>query len=232
MQIFGMEKLSLVDYDGKIATTLFTGNCNFKCGFCHNSPLVVDYKSLPQFTEDEIFGYLKKRKGVIEGVCVSGGEPTLHADLPDFLAKIKQLGYPVKLDTNGTNPDMIKSLFADGLVDYFAMDIKNNKEDYAPIIGFERFDTSKIERSVEFFLSGGAPYEFRTTVIKEFHKKQNITLIGEWIKGADKYFMQKFKDSDSCIESGLSPVDDDTIKEFLLIIKKFVPNTKLRGYDL
>ena len=120
MKIFGMEKLSLVDYDGKIATTLFTGNCNFKCGFCHNSPLVLDYTQLPEFDQAEIFNYLTKRKGVIEGVCVSGGEPTLHADLPDFLAKIKALGYPIKLDTNGTNPDMIKNLYKDGLVDYFA----------------------------------------------------------------------------------------------------------------
>lgn len=232
MQIFGMEKLSLVDYDGKIATTLFTGNCNFKCGFCHNSPLVLDYKDLPEFTEQEVFDYLKKRRGVIEGVCVSGGEPTLHADLPEFLAKIKALDYPVKLDTNGTNPQMIKDLFKEGLVDYFAMDIKNNKEDYAPIIGFERFDTAKIERSVEFFLSGGAPYEFRTTLINEFHKKDNIALIGEWIKGADKYFLQKFKDSQSCIQSHLSPVDNKTVLQFVDILKKNIDCVRLRGYDL
>lgn len=232
MKIFGMEKLSLVDYDGKIATTLFTGNCNFKCGFCHNSSLVLDYKDLPEYSQDEIFNYLSKRKGVIEGVCVSGGEPTLHADLPEFLAKIKSLGYPVKLDTNGTNPDMIKNLYKDGLVDYFAMDIKNNKQDYAKIIGFDTFDTTKIERSVEFFLSGGAPYEFRTTLINEFHKKENIALIGEWIKGADKYFLQKFKDSETCIKSHLSPVDEKTVLEFVDILKKTIDCVRLRGYDL
>ena len=232
MKIFGMEKLSLVDYDGKIATTLFTGNCNFKCGFCHNSPLVLDYTQLPEFDQAEIFNYLTKRKGVIEGVCVSGGEPTLHADLPDFLAKIKALGYPIKLDTNGTNPDMIKNLYKDGLVDYFAMDIKNNKQDYAKIIGFDTFDTSKIEKSVEFFLGGGAPYEFRTTLINEFHKRENIALIGEWIKGAKKYFLQKFKDSETCIKSHLSPVDDKTVLEFVDILSKNIDCVRLRGYDL
>lgn len=230
MQIFGIEKLSLVDYDGKIATTLFTGSCNFKCGFCHNSPLVLDYKNLPEYSMEEIFSYLTKRKGVIEGVCISGGEPTLQKDLPDFCQKIKALGYPIKLDTNGTNPKMVELLAKEGLVDYFAMDIKNNLEDYASIIGFDKFDTKNIETSVEFFLNGGAPYEFRTTLIKEFHKEENIVKIGQWIKGANKYFLQKFKDSDSCIQSHLSAVDDSQVEKFKEILQKTIPNTYLRGY--
>lgn len=230
MQIFGMEKLSLVDYDGKIATTLFTGSCNFKCGFCHNSPLVLDYKNLPEYSMEEVFSYLTKRKGVIEGVCISGGEPTLQKDLPDFCQKIKELGYPIKLDTNGTNPKMVELLTKEGLVDYFAMDIKNNLEDYASIIGFDKFDTKNIETSVEFFLNGGAPYEFRTTLIKEFHKEENIVKIGQWIKGANKYFLQKFKDSDSCIQSHLSAVDDSQVEKFKEILQKTIPNTYLRGY--
>ena len=225
-----MEKLSLVDYDGKIATTLFTGSCNFKCGFCHNSPLVLDYKSLPEYSMEEVFSYLTKRKGVIEGVCISGGEPTLQKDLPDFCQKIKALGYPIKLDTNGTNPKMVELLAKEGLVDYFAMDIKNNLEDYASIIGFDKFDTKNIETSVEFFLNGGAPYEFRTTLIKEFHKEENIVKIGQWIKGANKYFLQKFKDSDSCIQSHLSAVDDSQVAKFKEILQKTIPNTYLRGY--
>lgn len=232
MKIFGIEKLSLVDYDGKVASTLFTGSCNFKCGFCHNSPLVLDYKALPEISHEEIFSYLTKRQGILEGVCISGGEPTLCHDLPDFCEKIKGLGYPIKLDTNGTNPQMIKSLYANGLVDYFAMDIKNNKEDYASIIGFDKFDTTKIEQSVDFFLSGSAPYEFRTTLIKEFHKKDNILKIRQWIKGANKYFLQKFKDSESCIESNLSAIDDKTVVEFVNILKEYIPNTFTRGYDL
>ena len=230
MDIFGMEKLSLVDYDGKIATTLFTGSCNFKCGFCHNSPLVLDYKNLPEYSMEEVFSYLTKRKGVIEGVCISGGEPTLQKDLPDFCQKIKELGYPIKLDTNGTNPKMVELLAKEGLVDYFAMDIKNNLEDYASIIGFDKFDTKNIETSVEFFLNGGAPYEFRTTLIKEFHKEENIVKIGQWIKGANKYFLQKFKDSDSCIQSHLSAVDDSQVEKFKEILQKTIPNTYLRGY--
>lgn len=232
MEIFGLEKLSLVDYDGKVAATLFTGSCNFKCGFCHNSPLVLDYQKLPQISHDEIFDFLKKRQGILEGVCISGGEPTLCQDLPEFCQKIKDLGYPIKLDTNGTNPKMVKELFSNGLVDYFAMDIKNNKEDYAKIIGFDKFDTKKVEESVDFFLGGGAPYEFRTTLIKEFHTKENIAKISEWIKGADKYFLQKFKDSESCIQSHLSPVDNELVLEFKDILSKNIKNVFLRGYDL
>ena len=232
MRIYGMEKLSLVDYDGKVACTLFTGNCNFKCGFCHNSPLVLDYEFLPTISEQEVFDYLTKRKGILEGVCISGGEPTLEKDLASFIEKIKALGYAVKLDTNGTSPQTIKTLFENGLIDYLAMDIKNNKQDYASIIGFDKFDTKKVEQSVEFLLSGKYPYEFRTTLIKEFHKKENIALIGEWIKGADKYFLQKFKDSESCIKSHLSAVDENLVLEFLDILKKDIPNTYLRGYDI
>ena len=145
MKILGLEKMSLVDFDGLVSATLFTGGCNFKCGFCHNSPLVSDYKDLPEIPEEEIFNYLNKRLGVLDGVCVSGGEPTLNKDLPEFIEKIKKIGYKIKLDTNGTNPDMVKQLFNDGLVDYFAMDIKNDKNSYASIIGFDKFDTAKVE---------------------------------------------------------------------------------------
>jgi pyruvate formate lyase activating enzyme len=193
MKIFGMEKMSLVDYDGKVCATLFTGSCNFKCGFCHNSALVLDYTSLPHYSEDQIFSYLEKRKGILDGVCVSGGEPTLNADLPLFIEKIKKIGYSVKLDTNGTNPEMLKSLYQNGLIDYIAMDIKNNREDYASIIGFNQFDTTKIEKSVDFLLSRNYDYEFRTTLISEYHKQVNIEKIADWICGANKYFLQKFK---------------------------------------
>ena len=232
MRIYGMEKLSLVDYDGKVACTLFTGSCNFRCGFCHNSPLVLDYKFLPEIDESEVFAYLNKRKGILEGVCISGGEPTLEKDLALFIEKIKSIGYAVKLDTNGTSPQTIKMLFENGLIDYVAMDIKNNKEDYAKIIGFDKFDTKKVEQSVEFLLNNSYTYEFRTTLIKEFHSKENIALIGEWIKGADKYFLQKFKDSESCIQSHLSPVDDKLVLEFKDILQKNIKNVFLRGYDL
>ena len=231
MKIFGLEKMSLVDYDGKVAATLFTGACNFKCGFCHNSALVLDYSTLPFYSETEIFSYLEKRKGILDGVCISGGEPTLNNDLPFFIEKIKNLGYSVKLDTNGTNPDLVKSLFENGLCDYFAMDIKNNREDYADIIGFDKFDTAKIEKTVDFFLSGNADYEFRTTLINEYHKQSNIEKISTWICGANKYFLQKFKLSDTCIQKDLTGVDNKTALIFRDILRKNIPNTNLRGYD-
>ncbi|MCQ2387437.1 MAG: anaerobic ribonucleoside-triphosphate reductase activating protein [Clostridia bacterium] len=233
MKIHGLEKLSLVDYDGYVASTVFSGNCNFRCPFCHNALLVTDYDTLPTFDEEEIFSYLKKRKGVIEGVCVSGGEPTLNADLPDFIEKIKNIGLKVKLDTNGTNPKMIKTLFENGLVDYFAMDIKNDLENYAPIIGLKQFDTKAVKESIDFFLTGNADYEFRTTLINEFHKEENIINISKDIKGANKYIMQKFKSGDNCLApQGLTEVPLETAKKFADIMAKTVKNVKLRGYDL
>lgn len=232
MNILGMEKMSLVDYDGKVCATLFAGGCNFKCPFCHNSPLVIDFNNLPTLSEEEIFSYLKKRQGILDGVCVSGGEPTLYKDLPEFIEKIKNLGYSVKLDTNGTNPELVKTLNQNGLVDYFAMDIKNDKAHYSDIIGVPNYDTKKVEATVDYFLSGAADYEFRTTLINEFHKKENIALIGDWIKGANKYFLQKFKDTGSCIENGLSAVSDDAVKEFIEILKPSVKNVRVRGYEI
>jgi len=230
MELYGIEKLSLVDYDGKVAATVFTGTCNFKCGFCHNGPLVTSVDKLEITPLEEVFDYLKKRKGIIEGICVTGGEPTLQKDLPEFCESLKKLNLAVKVDTNGTNPDMVKLLANEKLVDYFAMDIKNDKENYAEIIGYKTFDTSKIQRTIDFFLSGGADYEFRTTLIAEYHKKENIVRIGEWIKGANKYFMQKFKATDTCISKDLHGVEENDAKEFLKSVSPFVKKASLRGY--
>ena len=230
MDFFGLEKLSLVDYDGFVAATVFTGKCNFRCGFCHNAALVLDYDSLPQIPESAILAYLEKRKGILEGLCITGGEPTLNPDLPEFAAKVKKIGYSVKVDTNGTNPEMVKLLAREGLADYFAMDIKNDRENYAEIIGFDKFDTAKIEKTVDFFLSGKIEYEFRTTLIAEYHKADNIKRIGEWIKDADKYFMQKFKSGENCISGGLSPVPDEKAQKFLTVIRPYVKDANLRGY--
>lgn len=226
-----MEKLSLVDFDGFVAATVFTGSCNFRCGFCHNSALVLDSKSLPVIPENEILDYLNKRKGILEGLCITGGEPTLNPDLPEFIKKVKDIGYSVKVDTNGTNPEMVKLLAKEKLADYFAIDIKNDRENYAEIIGFKTFDTRKIEKTVEFLLSGKVGYEFRTTLISEYHKAENIKRIAEWIKGADKYFMQKFKSGDNCISQGLNPVPEETAKEFAEIIRPHVKKVALRGYN-
>lgn len=231
MEIFGMEKLSLVDYDGFIAATVFTGSCNFKCGFCHNAALVNDYKTLETLSEEEVFSYLKKRKGVLEGLCITGGEPTLQKDLPDFCRKVKEIGYSVKVDSNGTNPEMLKTLAENGLADYFAMDIKNDRENYAPIIGLSAYDTKNVEKSVDYLMNSGVNYEFRTTIINEYHSAENVKKIGEWIKGAKKYFLQKFKSGDYCINQGLSPVPDEKAKEFIEILRPCVPAARLRGYD-
>lgn len=233
MQILGMEKLSLVDYDGCVAATIFTGGCNFKCPFCHNGTLVVDYNSIPQMSEDYILDYLKKRKGILDGFCITGGEPTLNSDLPIFMEKVKKIGYKIKLDTNGTNPKMIQFVFENGLCDYFAMDIKNDRENYAKIIGFDKFDTKNVEKSVDYFLSNPVDYEFRTTVIKEFHDKDNMLAIAKWIKNANKYFLQKFKNGDNCLDAkNLNSVDNDTILQFVNIVSPYIPSVKTRGYDL
>lgn len=232
MKLYGMEKLSLVDYDGFVSATVFTGTCNFRCGFCHNAALVLDSANLDELPEKEVFDYLKKRKGILEGVCITGGEPTLQKDLPEFCEKIKKLGYSVKVDTNGTNPNVVKLLAENGLADYFAMDIKNDRENYAKIIGFDKYDTSAVEKSVEFFLAGGADYEFRTTLISEYHHAENMAKISEWIRGAEKYFLQRFKSGDYCISQSLSPVETEQAKSFAEIIKPFVKNVKLRGYDI
>lgn len=232
MRILGMEKMSLVDYDGLVCATLFTSGCNFTCPFCHNSALVLDYKTIKELPLDTVLDYLKKRKGILDGVCITGGEPTLHSDLPDLMQQIKCLGYKIKLDTNGTNPQMIKLVHSEGLCDYFAMDIKNNLDDYAKIIGFDSFDTTKVQKSIEYFLSNDINYEFRTTLIKEFHNRENIEKIANEIKGANKYFLQKFKDSGNCIKSHLSAVDDKIALTYRDILIKNIPNTYFRGYDL
>lgn len=232
MRISGLEKMSLVDYDSKVCATIFTGGCNFLCPFCQNSPLVVDFKAQPVIDEEYIFDYLTKRKSILDGLCISGGEPTLQPDLIPFIERVKSLGYAVKLDTNGTNPDLIKTLHENGLVDYFAMDIKNDIEHYAQIIGFDKYDTKKVEQSVDYFLSNNVDYEFRTTLVAEFHRLENITAIGEWLKGANKYFLQKFKDTGSCIASGLSAVSDADVIKYLSILKKTIKNVSTRGYDL
>ncbi len=230
MNLYGLEKLSLVDYDGHVSATLFTGNCNFRCGFCHNSSLVNDYENLSAYSQDEIFDYLKKRIVLLDGVCITGGEPTLNKDLPTLCEKIKEIGYSIKLDTNGTNPQMVKSLFNDGLIDYCAMDIKNNRASYGEIIGIKNYDTSKVEQTVEFFLSGKVDYEFRTTLIKEYHMEENIKNIGQWIKGAKKYFLQKFRNGENCICQNLNEIEQPTAEKFVEILKEFIPNTTLRGY--
>lgn len=232
MKLYGMEKLSLVDYDGYVCATVFTGACNYRCPFCHNATLVLDYNNLETMPETDVLDYLKKRKGILEGLCITGGEPTLNPELPEFCKKVKDLGYRIKVDTNGTNPAMIRTLFENGLADYFAMDIKNDPDNYSDIIGLKRYDISPVKESVNYLINGNSDYEFRTTLIREFHSHDNIKAIGEWIAGAKKYFMQKFKNGDFCMTEHLHEVNTPVAKEYAVIMKKYVPATALRGYDL
>ena len=226
MKISGLQKVSLVDYDGQIATTIFTSGCNFACPFCHNSGLVKGTE--PEIPTSEILEYLNKRKNVLTAVCISGGEPTLHRDLPDFIAKIKELGYLVKLDTNGTNLDMLKFLVENKLIDYVAMDIKNSLDNYSKTIGID--NKTNIKDTINYLMNCGIDYEFRTTIIKNYHTENDIQKIAQTISGANKYFLQKFVDNDNCLMQGLEEIDHSTANKFLNVCLKQIPNTKLRGY--
>ena len=228
MQISGIQKLTLLDYPGKVACTVFTQGCNLRCPFCHNAPLVVEYTP-PAMTEDELLAYLKKRVGVLEGVAITGGEPTLHADLPELMAKIRALGYSIKLDTNGTNPTLLREILEAGLAQRVAMDIKNAPELYERTVGCKA-DMEKISESKELLLSGVVDYEFRTTVVKGLHTRESLIAAAQWIAGAKEYYLQQFKNSGNLIlPEGLSEYTTEEMLALLDAVKELVPNAKLRG---
>lgn len=230
MVICGYEKFSMVDYDEKIACTVFTGGCNFRCPFCHNAPLVVGNVAKERMDEQEVLDYLCKRKGLVDAVCVSGGEPTLQPDLQDFVKRVRDMGYLVKLDTNGTRPDVVKELLDKGLLDYVAMDVKNSPEKYAQTVGLDSVDISSISKSIELIKTSGVAHEFRTTLIKEFHSASDIEKIADWISGADAYFMQKYKDNEGCISHGFTAFDKSELEPFVSIMSNKVKKTGTRGY--
>ena len=225
MLILGLNKTTLPDYPGCVAATVFTGGCNFRCPFCQNSGLVLEPfvegfaedSARGAISEEEILTFLKKRKNVLKGVCITGGEPTLQTDLPDFLDRIRKLGYRVKLDTNGYQPEVLKELLAEGLLDYVAMDIKNCPGKYTKTAGLDCADTGinleRINKSVELLLGGDTEYEFRTTVVKELHTLDDMVRIGEWIKGARAYFLQKFQDNGNNICEGYHEPDEETMRK-------------------
>ncbi|MBQ8410088.1 MAG: anaerobic ribonucleoside-triphosphate reductase activating protein [Clostridia bacterium] len=226
----GLQKLTLLDFPGKVACTLFTRGCNFRCPFCHNAALVVRPDEQQMYDNAEILAFLKKRAGVLDGVAITGGEPTLMSGLYDFICKIKELGYAVKLDTNGTRPAVLERIVNAGIVDYVAMDIKNSREKYALTVGLpDSYDLSAIEESISFLMEGRVDFEFRTTVAKPFHSEEDFYRIGEWLKGNEKYFLQQFKDSGDIIGSNISPFDAEEMEHFLNVLLPFVPNAQLRG---
>lgn len=228
MEIYGFQKLTLLDFPEKTACTLFTGGCNMRCPFCHNSPLVRLSGEDETFTEEEIFSYLDKRHGLLDGVAITGGEPLLQKDIVPFIKKIKDTGYLVKLDTNGTFPEPLKELTDKKLVDYIAMDIKNCKEKYSITAGV-KVDIDTLQKSIDIIMNSGIDYEFRTTVVKEFHEVEDIIKISEWIRGADKYYLQCFKDSGNILEDGCSAHSEETLREMAKQAGKNVCFCDVRG---
>lgn len=228
MLIFGLAKTTLLDYPEHLAATIFTGGCNFRCPYCHNGELVMGCNAGLAISEDEVFEHLRRRRNVLEGVCISGGEPTLQPDLKEFIVKIKELGLLVKLDTNGTNPTLIRELVEESLLDYVAMDIKNVWSKYETTIG-SSCDISNVIESYELLLNGSIEYEFRTTVTKELVTLDDILSVAEIVKGARRWYIQNYKESDNVIKKGLHGYREEELKE---IIKKMdTSNVYLRGID-
>ena len=231
MILGGLVKTTLLDYPGKIACTVFTQGCNFRCPFCHNALLVTrQNENQNTVTEDELLAFLKKRIGILDGVCLTGGEPLLDPDVFDFIKKIKDIGYKVKLDTNGSFPGKLEKLIDGELVDYVAMDVKNTFEKYGLTVGIDGFNTDKVRRSIDILREGKLPFEFRTTLVGEFHAEEDFENIGKALAGAKKYFLQKFSDSGDLICDGLHEVDKKSAALMLERVRKYIPSAELRGY--
>ena len=229
MKFNGFQKLTLLDYPGKVACTLFTAGCNLRCPFCHSASLVTHIDNSNFFTEEYVLDYLKKRTGILDGVCITGGEPLMHKELPEFIKKVKDLGYLVKLDTNGSYPDHLANLIDKGLIDYVAMDIKNTQEKYLLTAECSEQDLQNVTKSVEILKQNKIDYEFRTTVVKEYHTVDDVKKIAEWIKGADKYFLQNFIDSGDIIKNNLSAHTRETLDLMRLAAQDIIPKVEIRG---
>lgn len=231
MRISGLQKLTLLDYPGTVACTVFTAGCNMRCPFCHNSSLVLPERMTgEEIGTEELLGFLKKRQGILEGVAISGGEPLLNEDMPELLREIKALGYKVKLDTNGSYPERLERVISQGLADRVAMDIKNSPELYPLTVGRGDFDISPVEHSKELLLSGAVEYEFRTTVVRGLHTKDSLENAARWISGAKEYYLQQFKDSGELIlPEGLGAFNDTEMNELAEAVRVIVPTVKLRG---
>lgn len=229
MIIKGLQKTTLLDFPTKVACTVFTPGCNFRCPFCHNASLVIEPDCSQTVDTDAFFSYLKKRKGILDGVCITGGEPLLQKDIDLFIKDIRDLGFAVKLDTNGSFPEKLKYLIDERLVDYVAMDIKSSISKYPTVCGIERF-TDDVVKSVELLMRSDIEFEFRTTVVRELHEPSDFEEIGKWISGAPRYFLQQFKDSGDLIEKdSFSAYSKEEMEKILEIVKKHIPNASLRG---
>ncbi len=233
MKVYGLQKLTLLDYPGLVACTIFTGGCNFRCPFCHNALLVTRLEESKEgvMEEEEVLAFLKKRAGLLDGVCITGGEPLMQKDLKQFIEKVRNLGFKIKLDTNGSYPERLKELLDKGLLDYVAMDIKNSPDKYAVTCGLDIFNVEHIKESVEIIKNSGVDHEFRTTSVKGFHNIDSFEKIGNWLAGDDKYFIQNFKDSGNLIKEGLDGFNKDELNEFLNVVIKNLPKAELREID-
>ena len=231
MRISGLQKLSMVDYPGKLAATVFTGGCDLRCPFCHNAPLVLRVAETPEFSQEEVLSFLRTRQGLLDGVVLSGGEPLLQADAAEFLAAVRSLGFSVKLDTNGCHPEALANILERGLTDYVAMDIKNRREKYAETVGMPGFDLAPVEESVRLLQSSGVDFEFRTTVVREFHTAADIRAIGQWLEGSPRYFLQKFVDSGDLVGTGCHGLEDAEMRALAETARPWFREVALRGVD-
>lgn len=235
MQIHGLNKTTLLDYPEHIAATVFTGGCNFRCPFCHNGDLVLRAKEVPLIPEEEVFAYLEKRKGILEGVCITGGEPTLQKDLSTFICRVKALGYLVKLDTNGYKPEVLRELLAEGLLDYVAMDVKASLQNYGRAVGASTtattFDTSPIEESIGLLKKSSIPYEFRTTVVKGIHREEEFEEIGRLLSGCHAYYIQSYRHNENVIAPGYTEYSVEELRRMSNRAKKYIDKVELRGVE-
>lgn len=228
MNIHGLQKMTLLDFPGRVACTVFLAGCDLRCPFCHNAEL-IDGTAEPIMDENELLAFLEKRKGLLDGVAFTGGEPTLRRDLPDLLRKIKSMGYPIKLDTNGMHPDRLKAMLDEGLLDYVAMDIKAGPENYAHTCGLEKIDLKPIDESIRLLMNAGIDYEFRTTVVDELHTVRDFEAIAGWIAGAKAYYLQAFTDRDTVVYENFHAPTRECMETYAAVVRKTVQNTALRG---
>ncbi len=231
MRLQGFQKLTLLDYPGQVAATVFTPGCNFRCPFCHNAGLVLPGGEAPLDTE-EVLNTLEKRKGLLDGVAVTGGEPLLQPGLEDFLQKLRAMGYKIKLDTNGSFPERLRQLVEGGLCDMVAMDIKNAPARYAETVGLPGFDPGPVKESAAFLMEGRVDFEFRTTVVKPLHRAEDFEAIGQWLAGSENYYLQQFRDSGALLNGeGLSAHTPEDMETFAAIARRWIPHTYTRGMD-
>ena len=229
MRILGLQKLSLLDFPGKVAATVFTGGCDLRCPFCHNAPLVLPGRGTSALDAGAVLDFLASRRGLLDGVVLSGGEPLLQPDAADFLAEVKAMGFAVKLDTNGCHPDALADILDRRLADYVAMDIKNSLEKYPWTVGVPGFDTAPVERSARLLMEGPADYEFRTTLVRPFHEVGDMETIGRWLRGARRYYLQAFVDSGDLVGGGCAPFTPEEMEGFLQAARPFFQSVALRG---